>query len=348
MTSETLRILDASLNRAREALRLIEDYARFALDAPDLVEALKTLRHDLAAATVVAGAAAILARDTPGDVGTGITTPAEARRADLASAVVAAGKRFGEAARVIEEVLKTTDPRAAATVEGVRYRFYKLEKRVAVTLRPADTFASVRLYVILTESACRADWLSTAAMAISGGADALQLREPGLPARELLSRARRLRDLCRETGTFLIVNDRPDVAILARAHGVHVGQGDLPASDVRRLIGPRMILGVSTHSLEQLTQARLDGADYAGVGPVFPSQTKPRPEMADRLPGLDFARSAAAAGVLPTVAIAGITLQNVQEVWETGVSAVAVASAVTQSEDPAAVVRQMKSAKGST
>ena len=74
MTSETLRILDASLNRAREALRLIEDYARFALDAPNLVEALKTLRHDLASATVDAGAAAILARDTPGDVGTGITT----------------------------------------------------------------------------------------------------------------------------------------------------------------------------------------------------------------------------------------------------------------------------------
>ena len=108
------------------------------------------------------------------------------------------------------------------------------------------------------------------------------------------------------------------------------------------LIGPRKLLGVSTHNLEQVKAARLAGADYVGVGPIFPSTTKPRPELGESLPGLPFARAAATAGILPTVAIAGITVLNVGEAWETGVNAIAVASAVTQSDDPAQTVRDLR------
>ena len=341
MSPDALRMLDANLNRAREALRTVEDYARFALDDGELCGRLKAIRHDLATATGGIAADAVLWRDTPGDVGTTITTTAERRRGDLASAVVAAGKRFGEAARVVEELLKIDSPDAAATVEQVRYRFYDVERRVAGTLRPAELFARVRVYVLITESACRRDWFTTAELALAGGADCLQLREPDLPAGELLARAKKLVALCKDAeggGVPLIVNDRPDVAVLSRAAGVHVGQGDLPAAEARKIVGPRGIVGVSTHTVDQVKQAKRNGADYVGVGPIFPSRTKPR----DILPGLPFARAAASLNLLPTVAIAGITPANAAEVWATGVSAIAVTSAVTNSDDPAAAVALLR------
>lgn len=341
MTPHELRILDANLNRAREALRVVEDYARFALDDADLCGRLKSLRHHLAAAAALHGEHALLLRDTPRDVGAAISTDSERRRGDLSGVVIAAGKRFGEAVRVIEELLKIEDADAALAVERVRYGFYEIERRIGLTLRPADAFARVRIYVIITEAFCRAGWLATAEHAIAGGAEAIQLREPAMTAGELLARARQLRELCHATGTLLIINDRPDVAILAGADGVHAGQSDLPAEEVRKLVGPRMLLGVSTHTIEQVKAARLAGADYVGVGPVFASKTKPRPEMAGALPGLPFARAAAALGILPTVAIAGINLDNAKPAWKTGVSAIAVASAVTMSDAPAQVVREL-------
>ena len=338
MNGPTLRMLDANLNRAREALRLVEDYARFALDDSELCEALKTIRHDLATSTSGLAADAVLWRDTPGDVGTTATTADERRRQDLGAAVVAAGKRFGEAARVVEELLKIDSPDAAATVEQVRYRFYEVERRVALTLRPADLFTKVRVYVLITESVCRRGWFETAELTLNGGVDCLQLREPELPAGELLARAKKLAALCKDADVPLIVNNRPDVAVLSGAAGVHVGQDDLPAAQARKIVGPRGIVGVSTHSIDQVKQAKRDGADYVGVGPVFPSKTKPR----DILPGLAFARAAAPLNLLPTVAIAGVTPANAAEVWATGVTALAVTSAVTTSDDPAAAVGALR------
>ena len=335
----TLRILDANANRAREALRVLEDYARFALDHDELSAALKDLRHRLAAALGAVLGEAILHRDTPGDVGRDNKTPAELRRESLADIVTAAGKRLGEALRVLEEVLKTSDPGAAAALEALRYRFYELEQRLARTLRPATRFASVRLYVLITAALCRRPWLETAELAIAGGADCLQLREKELEGSPLLNRARQLVALCRRHDVLCIINDRPDIAVLSGADGVHVGQGDLPPTEARKIVGTGSILGVSTHNLEQARQAVADGADYIGVGPVFPSSTKPR----DFLPGLDYARAAAATIAIPAVAIAGITADNVSQVLATGIRAVAVASAVTSAEDPREAARAIKS-----
>src|SRR5205807_8984108 len=110
--------------------------------------------------------------------------------------------------------------------------------------------------------------------AAAGGADVFQLREKDLPDGRLLERARDVRRWTREVGALFIVNDRPDVARLAEADGVHLGQGDMPVKDARRILGPDALIGVSTHDLDQLRQAVLDGAGYVGVGPTFPSQTK--------------------------------------------------------------------------
>jgi thiamine-phosphate pyrophosphorylase len=334
-----LRLLDANANRAREALRVLEDYARFVLNDDSLCRELKHVRHGLAEELREVLAEAILHRDTPDDVGTGIKTASEASRADLADVVTAAGKRLGEALRAIEEYLKVVAPDRAGDVESLRYRSYEVEQRLALTLgADVSRFAEVRLYVLITESGCRGPWLETAEQALLGGADCLQLREKQLESGELLRRADQLVQLCHRRGALCVINDRPDVAILSRADGVHVGQGDLPPRQVRQLVGSRMIVGVSTHNLEQAKQAVLDGADYIGVGPIFRSPTKPR----DFTPGPAYARQVAAEVSIPAVAIAGITAENVDEVLATGLRAVAVAAAVTGSQDPRAAAERLK------
>jgi thiamine-phosphate pyrophosphorylase len=135
-----------------------------------------------------------------------------------------------------------------------------------------------------------------------------------------------------------IINDRPDIAILSGADGVHVGQSDLPAREVRKLIGTRKILGVSTHNLDQAKQAVRDGADYIGVGPFFRSPTKTR----DFVAGPTYAKQVAEQIKIPAVAIAGITEQNVDEVLATGLKAVAVTAAVAGCDDPRSAATRLK------
>jgi thiamine-phosphate pyrophosphorylase len=206
----------------------------------------------------------------------------------------------------------------------------------------ACLFAEVRLYVLITESVCKLPWFDVAEQAIEGGADCLQLREKKLESGELLSRAKQLVALCRQHNVLCIINDRPDIAILSDADGVHVGQADLPARDVRKLIGAQKILGVSTHSLDQAKQAVRDGADYIGVGPFFKSGTKPREFVA----GADFAREVAREISIPAVAIAGITEQNVDEVLASGIKAIAVTAAVAGADDPRDAARRLKEKLG--
>jgi thiamine-phosphate diphosphorylase len=223
-------------------------------------------------------------------------------------------------------------------MEKLRYRFYIVEQSIACTLRPATRFADVCLYVLITESLCRRPWLETAEQAILGGADCLQLREKQLDAAEFLRRARLLTDLCHRHNVLCIINDRPDIAVLAGADGVHVGQEDLPAIEARKIVGHGQLVGVSTHRIGQARQAVLDGADYIGIGPVFPSSTKPR----DILPGLDYARQVADAIRIPAVAIAGITHENVAQVMAAGIRAVAVTAAVVARDDVQSAARELK------
>jgi thiamine-phosphate pyrophosphorylase len=337
MDASILRLLDANANRAREALRVLEDYARFVLNSEALSGELKNLRHDFVAATMPFLSESIPHRDTVNDIGTGNKTAGELRRDDLGDVVTAAGKRLGEALRALGEYAKIVDAGAAGKLESLRYRFYTIEQTIALTLRPRR-FDHVRLYVLITESVCKVDWLTTAEQAIAGGADCLQLREKELEAGELLRRAKTFVALCKQHNVISIINDRADIAMLAGADGVHVGQSDLPGREARKLIGPEKLLGVSTHNIVQARQAVLDSADYVGVGPVFPSATKPR----DFLPGLDYAKQAAVEISIPCVAIAGIKRANLVEVLTSGIRAVAVTAAVAACDDVAGAARELK------
>ena len=134
---------------------------------------------------------------------------------------------------------------------------------------------------------------------------------------------------------IFILNDRPDLAVLARADGVHVGQEELSVHDVRQIVGPTMLIGVSTHTIEQARQAVLDGANYLGCGPTFPSGTK----HFDHFPGLDFLRQVAAEISLPAFAIGGITRENLPQVLATGFTRVAVGGAIASSAHPVDDIR---------
>jgi thiamine-phosphate pyrophosphorylase len=338
MEPRLLRLLDANFNRSREALRVLEDYARFVLDHEHLCRLLKSLRHDFQSATASLQARAIASRDTAGDVGTGITTQTELQRESAASVVTAAGKRLTEALRTIEEYLKTDHGATARTIEQIRYRTYEVEKLILLTLSPGrERMAGIALHVLITEALCHQPWLSVAEQALQGGAGCLQLREKTMDGGELLSRAWQLTALCHRYHAVCIINDRPDIALLSGADGVHVGQGDLPALAARQLLGPDKIIGVSTANLDQAKQAVIDGADYVGCGPVFTSTTKPK----DHLAGLEYAVLATKTLPIPAVAISGITPDNVGVLAAAGVRRVAVSSAVIGVADPKTAAQRL-------
>jgi thiamine-phosphate pyrophosphorylase len=183
---------------------------------------------------------------------------------------------------------------------------------------------------------------SLARAVLAGGAKVLQLRMKGGPggadAGDILAAAQALRRLTRDAGCLFVVNDRVDVALLAGADGVHVGQEDLPYAEVRRLVGAGRLVGVSTHTVDEARAAEAAGADYIGFGPMFPTTTKTdtRPQRT-----LDLLRDVKGAVGIPVVAIGGITDARIPEVRAAGADSVAVISAIMAAEDPEAATRAL-------
>jgi thiamine-phosphate pyrophosphorylase len=184
----------------------------------------------------------------------------------------------------------------------------------------------------------RGGLLAAVESALAGGVSVVQYRATGGSRRAQYETAAGLRALLRDRQVPLIINDAVDLALAVDADGVHVGQSDMPVEVVRRLVGPRKIVGLSITAFAQLEN--VDGAvDYLGVGPVFPTPTKPDAAPAIGIEGL---RRLVAAARLPVVAIGGISVSNAAEVFATGVAGVAVVSAFSQADDPAAVARRLR------
>lgn len=335
------RLADAAANRTREGLRLLEDIARFVLDDAALCADLKQARHGVTQAMSALarhapsfGPAGLTAwRDTPGDVGTAVKTREEIARHSTLDAAGAGAGRAAEGLRSLCEVAKIVGgAEAASALEALRYRVYDLHTRLAKALGAGER-RQWRLCVLITQSECRRAWEDVAQSAAAGGADCLQLREKSLDGRELLARARRLVDIAHRRGAAAIINDRPDIALLSGADGVHVGQEDLPIDEVRRLCGSRLIVGVSTSNFEQAGAAASAGADYCGVGPMFATTTKTKPVLA----GVAYLREYLAderTRRTPHLAIGGVNASNASELAAAGARGVAVCAAVCKAPDP--------------
>jgi thiamine-phosphate pyrophosphorylase len=176
---------------------------------------------------------------------------------------------------------------------------------------------------------------------LNAGARLMQLRLKDAGGRDFLAAARAIAAMCRKRDAILIINDRVDIAILAGAHGVHLGQEDLPLDAARRIAGPEMIVGISTHTAEQARAAESGGADYIGFGPMYSGGLK---NIAAGQ-GLDRLRAIRAAVKIPIVAIGGITEARVPEVLAAGADAVAIITDVVNAPDIAAKVRSILTAR---
>jgi thiamine-phosphate pyrophosphorylase len=337
------RLVDANANRAREALRVLDDYCRFALNDGVLTEEVKSLRHRLVELLERIPASHLNeSRDSQGDVGTSLTAVGEMLRVSTLDVARVNCKRLQESLRSLEEYGKLISVELAHGIEALRYRSYTLERAIGIGSDSRNTLAGVQLQVLLSGSQCAAalDW--TIREAAAGGATMFQLREKTMCDRDLLDRARNVRRWTREVGALFIVNDRPDIARLVEADGVHLGQDDMSVADARKVLGPGPLIGVSTHTPEQVRQAVVDGANFIGVGPTFASKTK----GFEKLAGVEFVRQATAITSLPAFVIGGVTADNIHEVVAAGGRRVAVSAAICQADEPQAIAARLRAALG--
>jgi thiamine-phosphate pyrophosphorylase len=188
------------------------------------------------------------------------------------------------------------------------------------------------LYAILDPSLVASPLVPFAENLAAAGVRLIQLRDKRGSPREVFTQARELAQALQLQSVRFIVNDRPDIAAIAGASGVHVGQQDLPVEDARRIVGSSQWVGVSTHNTEQLREAIATSADYIAVGPVFPTTSKANP---DPVVGLELVRETRKLTQKPLVAIGGITLANAAEVFAAGADSIAVIRDLIAAPDPA-------------
>jgi thiamine-phosphate pyrophosphorylase len=347
MNDRVLTAVDASLNRALEGLRVCEDVCRFMLRDSRLSKMLKDLRHELAGlAARFPGNDLIRARNVAGD---------PIRHFDLADETVRTSPRdlftrnlhrAAEAIRSIEEFSKL-GAGGSAGFQALRFRLYALEQDALFALGRGDIMARFEnaLYAICDPSFAGKDLVKAARGLADGGASIIQLRMKNSPAGDILPVAKEMAALCRERKIVFIVNDRPDIALCAGAHGVHLGQDDLPVAEARKVLPPDMIIGVSTHSLEDARREMGTMPDYIAIGPVYDTASKYGEPMKGI--GVETAGQVAAEAGLPVVAIGGVVPGRLAELAGAGVKCFAVMSHLYRG-DVAECCREFTGATGKT
>lgn len=165
---------------------------------------------------------------------------------------------------------------------------------------------------------------------LKGGAKIIQYREKNKKIKEILEEAKQLKELTLKYNAIFIINDYLDIALITDADGIHIGQGDLPIEDVRKVIGKDKIIGISTHNPEQAKQAVLDGADYIGVGPIYYTETK---VDIGELVTLDYLEYIEKNIPLPYVAIGGIKESNIDEIIKRGAKSICLVSELVGAEN---------------
>ena len=339
------RIIDVNANRAREATRVIEDYARFVLEDAVLSAKARDIRHQLVTILKPCVRQMLASRDIENDIGK--ETPTSAKTTP--EIVISNFSRLGEALRSIAEYLKAESPALVAKVERLRFEAYQLQQEFFFILQPRKVFDRVCLYVLVPS--VRNDKIIRDL--IKGGAGAIQLRvnipfplpfgerigegsgTESLTDKELLKLAIKLRKITRAHQVLFIINNRIDIALLSNADGVHLGETDCSIRDARKILGPDKIIGATSHSITEALNAQANGADYISVGPMFSSPTKPHLAPA----GFSYLKDVAKKIRIPYVAIGGITVGNLPVLLKAhkklfkGPLKIAVSSGILSSKD---------------
>lgn len=341
MRHSTLRILDVNLNRATEGLRTLEDIARVIHEDATSSSILKALRHSLGEfAAKLPRTERLEARAAHSDAGTSLTTKSELSRANWSDVVTAACERVTQSLRVIEEASKIEFNSLVSEIKQLRYRAYDDLALVENRLKNAasqglTSFPGSPLYLLVGCEQPIEGFVATLRELQQAGVGLFQIRDKRADGAQLLQYARAA--VASVGADCVVVNDRVDVALASGAGAVHVGQEDLPIAEVRRLSGSKLWIGVSTHDISQVRAAQQAGADYIGCGPTFPSTTKQFEQFA----GLEFLRQVPAEILIPAYAIGGISIDNIDQVRQTGICRVAVSGAILSAKNPSDAAKAM-------
>tara|TARA_Y100001968_G_scaffold228266_1_gene211074 strand:- start:827 stop:1879 length:1053 start_codon:yes stop_codon:yes gene_type:complete len=321
------QLIDANLDRAREGLRVMEDWCRFGLKRGDFSIQIKDWRQQLGAHHHNIYRKARL---TSNDPAMGVSHPLQDVRSTPEAVFIANSCRVQEALRVIEEFTRRTDPKLCEIANKIRYETYEIEIEVLNTtegMKRRQTLKNCSVYLVTTNTK---NLEEIVLQALKAGVKIVQYREKFLLDKEKIPQAKRLASLCKEYNSLFIINDRIDIALAVNADGIHLGQEDIPTKIAREILGTEKIIGRSTHCLEDIKNAEEECCDYIGIGPIFSSKTKKQLNPI----GVDHLKKGLSETSLPAFAIGGINNSNIRKLKNINNLRIAVSNAIINSNDP--------------
>ncbi len=321
------QIIDANLDRAREGLRVLEDWARFGLGSEELVIKIKNYRQILGKHHLEIYKSS---RNYIEDKCKGLSHIEQSKRKSPETIISSNSARVQEALRVIEEFSRSHNNNLSKIASEIRYEIYTLEIQLLnfnIRKRAKLILSENNLYSITDR---KENLLEVIEKILLGGVKIIQHRFKEGNDKKQLEEAIKIKHLCEKYNSLFIVNDRVDIALASNADGIHLGQDDMDIITARKLLGSSKIIGISANNLTDIANAMKNECDYIGIGPVFKTTSK-----SDKAPlGLDKIRSLTKDIKIPWFAIGGINKANISSVKKYGIGKVAIISGLLNTEDP--------------
>ena len=325
--SRIYQIIDANLDRAREGLRVLEDWARFALGENDSVKKIKNFRQILGKNHLEVYKQS---RNFIEDECKGLTHQEQFKRNTPDQIISSNAGRVQEALRVIEEFSRQHNHELSKIAAEIRYEIYSLEielLRLSKSKRSEEILKENDLYVITDE---KENLLEIIEALLIAGVKIIQYRFKTGTDKDHLQEAIQIKNLCKRYNTIFIVNDRVDIALASNADGVHLGQDDLDLRTTRKLLGYSKLIGISANNEIDISNALKNGCDYIGIGPVFETATKKNKKPL----GIEKIKTLTKDINIPWFAIGGIKTNNISYLKSNGIKKVALVSQLMNAKDP--------------
>ena len=321
------QIIDANLDRAREGLRVLEDWARYGLDRVDIVKKLKDFRQILGSHHLDYYKNA---RNYTEDKCNGLNHPEQFKRIYTENIISSNSSRIQEALRVLEEFSRNDNYELSKAASMIRYEIYSLEiELIHATCNKNlnKILIDNNLYLITNE---KQDLIVEIENLLIGGVKIIQHRFKKTDDSNNLKKARIIGRLCKKYGAIFIVNDRIDIALASEADGVHLGQNDLDLISARKILGFSKLIGISANNEQDIKLAIQNGCDYLGIGPVFQTNTKKNKKPL----GIDHLKLLTKDIKIPWYAIGGIKNENIPKLKSNNIHKVAIVSEIMNDENP--------------
>ncbi len=321
------QIIDANLDRAREGLRVIEDWARFGLGKEKYVQRIKNFRQILGKNHLEIYKQS---RNYIEDKCKGLTHHEQIKRKTSDQIISSNSGRVQEALRVIEEFSRLHNPELSKIASEIRYEIYTLEVDLLSLSKRKNSEEILRgndLYVITDQ---KENLLEIIEDILIAGVKIIQHRFKRGNDKDNLQEAIQIKNLCKRYNSLFIINDRVDIALASNADGIHLGQNDLDLKTARKLLGYSKIIGISANNEIDISNALKEGCDYIGIGPVFETNTKKNKKPI----GIKRIKTLTKDLNIPWFAIGGIKSKNISYLKRNGIKKVALVSQLMNSEDP--------------